>query len=246
MAIAYNPKIVTSGLILHLDAANTKSYPGSGSTWSDLSGNGNNGTINSGEWISDGYLRNVGNISDFFYISVADSTSINSAFTVTTGGWTIEETVWTNSVTYPEADAGSVASNQAYSTGNTGFDWNHGIGNTQFKFGQSSNAASGYEDEVTINLSSPYSDLNSWKLRTMIWDRTNNSVSLYINGILQGSGSTTNTAGTSIYDGGGINFGTLYGWKHYGRRSIIKIYNRVLNFTEVQQNFQAIRGRLRV
>lgn len=34
-----------NGLVLALDAANTKSYPGSGTTWTDLSGNGNNGTL---------------------------------------------------------------------------------------------------------------------------------------------------------------------------------------------------------
>ena len=40
--------IITSGLVLNLDASNTASYPGSGTTWTDLSGNGNNGTIISG------------------------------------------------------------------------------------------------------------------------------------------------------------------------------------------------------
>jgi len=42
MGISYSPKIVTDGLVLCLDAANPKSYPGSGTTWFDLSGNGNN------------------------------------------------------------------------------------------------------------------------------------------------------------------------------------------------------------
>ena len=45
MGVDYNPKIVTNGLVLCLDAANVKSYPGSGTTWIDLSGNGNNGTL---------------------------------------------------------------------------------------------------------------------------------------------------------------------------------------------------------
>ena len=45
MATRYSPAIVTSGLVLCLDAANRKSYPGSGTTWTDLSGNGNNGTL---------------------------------------------------------------------------------------------------------------------------------------------------------------------------------------------------------
>jgi hypothetical protein len=48
MAFNYSPKIVTNGLVLYLDAANTKSYPGSGTTWSDLSRNQNNGTLVNG------------------------------------------------------------------------------------------------------------------------------------------------------------------------------------------------------
>jgi len=45
----YNgPTIVTNGLVLYLDAANSKSYPGSGTSWVDLSGNGNNGTLTNG------------------------------------------------------------------------------------------------------------------------------------------------------------------------------------------------------
>ncbi|MCY3015711.1 MAG: hypothetical protein NT171_13615, partial [Planctomycetota bacterium] len=46
MGINYNPSIVTSGLALAFDAGNTKSYPGSGATWTDLSGNGLTGAIN--------------------------------------------------------------------------------------------------------------------------------------------------------------------------------------------------------
>lgn len=45
MGIAYNTSIVRDGLVLHLDAANVKSYPGSGTVWTDLSGNGNNFSI---------------------------------------------------------------------------------------------------------------------------------------------------------------------------------------------------------
>ena len=44
MAIAYNPRIVTDNLVFAFDAANVKSYPGSGSAWNDLSGNGYHAT----------------------------------------------------------------------------------------------------------------------------------------------------------------------------------------------------------
>jgi hypothetical protein len=77
----------------------------------------------------------------------------------------------------------------------------------------------------------------------MIWNRGANSNLLYINGTYINSASTANTAGTSIYDGDGITFGTLYGWKHYGRRAGIKIYNRVLSSDEILRNYNATRNR---
>jgi len=48
MGINYNPRTITDGLVLCLDAGNSKSYPGSGTTWTDLSGNGNTGTLTNG------------------------------------------------------------------------------------------------------------------------------------------------------------------------------------------------------
>ena len=48
MSIHYSPTTVTNGLVLSLDAGNSKSYPGGGTTWTDLSGNGNTGTLVNG------------------------------------------------------------------------------------------------------------------------------------------------------------------------------------------------------
>ena len=48
MAFSRGPSIVTNGLVLALDAANHKSYPGSGTTWFDLSGNSHDGTLTGG------------------------------------------------------------------------------------------------------------------------------------------------------------------------------------------------------
>ena len=52
MGFARGPNIVTDGLVLALDAASPKSYPGSGTTLFDLSGNGNEGTLTSGPTFS--------------------------------------------------------------------------------------------------------------------------------------------------------------------------------------------------
>ena len=65
------PDINENGLVLHLDAANNKSYPGSGTTWTDLSGNDNNGTLTNGPTFN---ASNMGSIAldgtnDYIYRS---------------------------------------------------------------------------------------------------------------------------------------------------------------------------------
>jgi len=55
------PEIITSGLILNLDAGNASSYPGTGTTWNDLSGNGRNATLANGV----GYSSSNGGVLTF-------------------------------------------------------------------------------------------------------------------------------------------------------------------------------------
>ena len=45
MAFHFSPKVVTDGLVLYLDAANTKSYVSGSTTWNDVSRSGINGTL---------------------------------------------------------------------------------------------------------------------------------------------------------------------------------------------------------
>ena len=80
----YGPKIVRDGLVLCLDAANPKSYPGSGTTWYDLSGNGNHGTLynnatfnstNSGNIIFDG-------VDDYIDLNTTNIINGTNAFTI--------------------------------------------------------------------------------------------------------------------------------------------------------------------
>jgi hypothetical protein len=58
MAFYRGPHLVTDGLVLALDAASPKSYPGTGTTWSDLSGNNNDFTLDGSgiTWNSSGYF----------------------------------------------------------------------------------------------------------------------------------------------------------------------------------------------
>jgi len=81
MSFVHSPKIVTDGLVLSLDAGNTKSYMSGSTTWFDKSGGGNNGTLtngptfnssNGGSIVFDGaddYV-NLGDIFNFEYTSI--------------------------------------------------------------------------------------------------------------------------------------------------------------------------------
>ena len=60
MSTRYNPSIVRDNLVLYFDAANTKSYPGSGTTWTDMGSKGIDGTLTNGPTFDSG---NMGTIS---------------------------------------------------------------------------------------------------------------------------------------------------------------------------------------
>ena len=94
MGLAHSPRIVTDGLVLCLDAGNTKSYPGSGTTWTDLSGNGNTGTLTNGVGYSG---DNLGSLS-FDGVNDFTSTITGEDFNFGTGDFTIECWVYFNTI----------------------------------------------------------------------------------------------------------------------------------------------------
>jgi hypothetical protein len=81
MAIAYNSSIVTSGLVLCLDAANPRSYPGSGSNWFDVSGLNNHHTIVGSPTFSNG--RFTLNGTSQWFSRLASMNGVTTACTVT-------------------------------------------------------------------------------------------------------------------------------------------------------------------
>ena len=241
-------EIVTDGLIMNLDAGFLPSYPRNGNTWYDLSGNGNNASIGIANF-SNGVFESITSpgYADRLEFYTADSTSLYNALSVTTGGWTIQEWVRIDDATYPETIAGTVASGGAYRNTATGFDWNHGeMSMSRFEMGASSaliNDNNSYDAIGSITIPSPYNTFGVWYCRHLYWDRDNNQMGLYYNDAHMGSISMGVLDGYSIYDGGGISWGQLYGWRHEGARASVKIWNRVLSSTEVSQNFNAQKSR---
>ena len=247
MGTGYNPAIVTDGLILNLDAKDPRSYSGSGSTWYDRSGNGNHATKQVGTFNSKGYFDSVETVdyADRLEFTIGHSTSLNDAFSVTSGGWSIEEIVKIDDNTYPEAAAGTVVSSSAYNSNAVGFDWNHGGYNTTFKMGVGNNEGGegGYDVSFVYNLPTKFQALGQWLHRSLYWDRDSDVMGFYFNGEHIASTSIASVSGQTLYDGGGISIGTLYGWRHHGARAAFRAYNKVLTSDEVLQNYNATKGR---
>ena len=92
MSLHHNPRIVTDGLVLALDAANPKSYPGSGTTWYDLSGNGHHVELGSSVTL-DSNFKGVLNFPED-----ANGYGRNSTMNLSSSNYTVISFVRKNSV----------------------------------------------------------------------------------------------------------------------------------------------------
>jgi hypothetical protein len=227
MGIGYNPRIVTDGLVLCLDAANAKSYPGSGNTWTDLSGNGNNGTLTNGPTFSSSL--NGGSLS---FDGVDDITTFSKTWNDMKGsnwnGYLTLEGVFRTT---------SVPTNSAM--GYFGFN----SANAYFKFMNTGNlfidSGSTVPSRIITNCITTFSNYyGTWAHVAGVYDGT---VKTYYNGILM------NTSGSfTLADISSLNFSVGVGMGYYnfqGNFSTVKVYNRALSAAEIQQNFNAARSR---
>jgi hypothetical protein len=77
MAVYGGPEITTNGLVLYLDAANSKSYPGTGTTWTDLSSLSNNGTLTNGPIYSSANNGSIVFDGTNDYVDCGNNSSLN-------------------------------------------------------------------------------------------------------------------------------------------------------------------------
>jgi hypothetical protein len=87
LALSHSPQISLNGLVLCLDAANSKSYPGSGTTWTDLSGRGNNGTLVNGVGYNSGNLGSLVFDETNDFVNCGNSTTLNMSTETTLIHW---------------------------------------------------------------------------------------------------------------------------------------------------------------
>ena len=219
MALAHSPRIVTDELVLCLDAGNTKSYSGSGTTWTDLSGKGNNGTLVNGV----GYNSSNGGSLSFDGTNDYVTSPSSSLFAFGTADFTLE--VWI----YPESFS----------------DYTHMIAlPSQNTFALKANKTDGAIYFYTPGYTT-YGSTSGWTLSLNTWNhvifkRESSVAYAFLNGSLKGSKSGfTNNFSAQV-----LNIRNGYTSEYAQCKiSIAKIYNRALSASEIQQNFNALRGR---
>jgi hypothetical protein len=233
MAFNYSPKIVTDGLVLYLDAANTRSYPGTGTVWSDLSRGGNNGSLingptfnsaNGGSIVFDG-------VNDYVRIPFAKNILPQTDITIFT--W---QYLTARDSTIMMASDG---------TGNNELILYNGFsGLLSDKFGVGINSPAGTTTWLVSNLTPP---LNIWT--NICVTRNGTTVNLYFNAVFDNTNTQTGNIqpgnnsplliGVDADSGDEGSLGNYFN----GRIAQTSIYNRALSATEVLQNYNATKGR---
>ena len=219
MASHSGPDIIEDGLVLALDAANTKSYPSSGgSTWYDVSGKKNDCGISGATYNSDGYFDFDGSND---YVNRLNTSLVSN------GGGTLE--CWFNS--------DDLSSDGTFINHSGFMYWNLIVRGYDDKIRLEYKSTS--SNNTQLLSSSTISNGNWYHVVGVVNDT---GARIYINGELDSSNSTPQNLGTvssHIYIG---HYGTG-SYEFDGKIAVVKRYNKPLTAAEVKQNFNALRGR---
>lgn len=229
---AFSNTIVTDGLLLHLDAGNKNSYPGSGTTWTDLTGNGYNATLNN----SVGFTSSSGGMLTF--------NGSNQTATVNVNSFIRGNTSYTFSTFFylTTSDGGSpfclmTTPNNGDTT--DGF-WQHlNLGNWLWRTEDNVNG------EFGGNAEAPSGFVGSTHYHITIVVSTN-SMKFYRNGNLLSIVSTTFSWANLRSDNNAILFigkGYEDGYYMSGRIGTFLMYNRALNSAEILANYYGQKSR---
>jgi len=221
----YGPQIVTDGLVLCLDAASSKSYPGSGTSWNDLSGNRNNCTLTNGPTFSSA------NAGSLIFDGTNDFANFSSR-TLTSAATEISCFIWL----YPISD-GTILSILGQSSINTGYH------HSCIEIGSSGQLRmSIWHYGLTNRINSTVS-FNTWNNIGFTYSGT--TLTGYLNGSSLGTATLTWNKPASIYFGIMTSDSTNMGTNAHGNGNISSFftYNRALTIQEITQNFNATKGR---
>jgi len=250
MSLSHGASIVRDGLVLHLDAANPKSYPGSGTVWNDLSSNENNGILNNSPTVNNGIVSLDG-VNDNITVASIDLSSTDK----------ITLSFWCKLKSYLEIDGGIGGGilcefSTNFNGSSVGFyigladDSTSSFGNT-YPISINIRGNAGYNihgySKTAVNdlewhywcciLDKSITGTNPIESRLFI-DATERQVTTFVDASLR-QNNTNNFGNLPFYIGG--RSGSSFNSSPYIGN--FQIYNRVLSATEIKQNFEATRGR---
>jgi hypothetical protein len=219
MSVFYNPSIVTDGLVFQIDAANIKSYSGSGTNITNLSNSSYTGVLNNGV----GFTSNNNGVFTFDGSNDYISFLPNNIFNIGTGDFTI--LAWhktsnkSNYSTIVSLDDGNGTGYLIYTT----------IGS-----GVMRNWVAGVPKNGNIDICT-----GLWNLVGLT--RTSGLCTQYINGVVD---TTFTASGVLQISGRNLFIGQNANSYYYnGNISTVQIYNRSLTQQEILQNYNATKGR---
>jgi len=227
MSLSHSPSIITNGLQLYLDAANVKSYPGSGTAWKDLTINKIDASGNAS------YISSTGAIAGASWNTSSTSilnTDFHSIFFMLK---------LNSSVTYPQGYTGSYQKMFSYNAG--GGDRSPSVWlypserRLHWRYDPANTGADFYSDSIGTQFA-----LNTWYY---VGVTKNGSTALsYVNGVNVGSSTVANpkTAGSAAVI---INEGYT---NPLNNINCVMVYDRVLSATEISNNFNALRSRFAI
>ena len=220
MAIVHSPRLNISNLSLFFDPGNIKSYPGSGTTIYDLSGNNNHGTL-SGAPVFSGNTMTYDGVDDHITVtSNQDSLGFTNEHTIL---------IW---MYHTFTTGRRNPYNQAYGGFGT---WTHETGlNINNYYGTAGGNTT------------PYTSLNSGSTPTGTWQmmattRNLSTITWYRNGV--SVGTAANAYGVLPATTANITFGNGYAGRWIGQMGPMMLFKRALPATEMAQLFQSFKGR---
>jgi hypothetical protein len=235
MTTSGRESIVQNGLQLWLDSGITSSYSGSGTTWTDLSGNGRNATLINGP----GY--NANNKGSLTFDDTDDYARVTNDTIARIGSSNHTISVWVNPITRSSEDFVGTGSATGSVLLMLYFQAGGGLGGFRGHAWSSTGAANTIDSPRAI-------PLNSWSMLTqrVTWggniDLIENDV-VTVSQTLSGgapSSSLTNFF-VGVRDATGVG-GSVFN----GRIAVVQVYNRALTNAELAQNFNALRYRFGV
>ena len=220
MSLHHSPKIVTNGLVLCLDAANKKSYSGSGTIWRDLTQSANNFSLVNGTSFSNS------NQGSFLLDGNDDVISMSNPINIPNTESSSSADIWFNTYT-------TSGTKQILFVGKDGNSYQIEIRSNILRMGV---WGGGFLVSSNITPST-----FTWYNCTISTNGTTHNI--YLNGQLINSNSTATQTGnvtrivigSYLLNGGNEQFNGLI--------SNVKIYNRVLSASEISQNYNSLKGR---